>query len=562
MDWELVFSVRDALRRPLFAEAEVIGGRNGLNRAVRWVHVLESASFESLIHGEEMILTTGMGASADIGASLAFMQNLIDKNAACLCIELGVYFSTIPQEMIDLAARHDFPLIVFTRTVRFVDITLDLHSLIINRHHRMLQELESISREFHRLTLTSQGTLKVLQLLCKSTRTQIVYMQLQGKPLFFPALPPDEQLPLLGFFESLGDELEGVQPDAAPYTREFGNRIIALKPVGALDQTWAYIMMVCNHKPQEFDCLLLDSASLSIAQELLRTRYMEERKLFSENLWVDELISGRIEDDNRLKSLVGPDFNTVNELSYRVCLIEIENPRDVKWNSSENEWESITFHLSLIIRSLFEKYSLRPLITLKNNRLTVIALDIQSKLPGKLRLQQALDALQHIRADEKLKDLQLVTGVSKSHKGLKQAYAGYQEAVQSLSLYSCYQKPVLFYEELGVFQLLLNLNDGKTLENFIRSYLGPLIDHDQTKGSELLLTLRVFLDHDGSKQIAARNLFIVRQSLYYRLDKITELLGEDFMLPENRISIQVALRAYQLLYPEKLTLPSPRSAQL
>ncbi|WP_150270121.1 PucR family transcriptional regulator [Paenibacillus tepidiphilus] len=562
MDWELVLTIRDALKRPLFAEAEAIGGRAGLSRAIRWVHVLESAGFDGLIHGEEMILTTGIGMSTDLPSALTFMQNLIEKNAACLCIELGTYFSSIPQEMTDLANAHDFPLIVFTRTVRFVDITLDLHSLIINRHHRMLQELESISREFHRLTLTSQGTLKVLQLLCKSTRTQIVYIQPQGKPLFFPALPPDEQAPLLQFFESLDKETENLQPDAAPYLREFRNKTVALKPVGALDQTWAYILMVTHHKPQEFDCLLLDSASLSIAQELLRTRYMEERRLFSENLWVDELISGRIEEDSRVKSLVGPDYNVVNELPYRVCLVEIQNPRDVHWSSPENDWESITFHLSLILRSIFEKYSLRPLITLKNNRLTVIALDIQSRLPGKLRLQQALDALLHIRSDEKLKDLQLVIGVSKAHRGLKQAYAGYQEAVQALSLYSCYQKPVLLYEELGVFQLLLNLNDGKTLENFIRSYLGPLIDHDKSKGSELLLTLRVFLDHDGSKQIAARNLFIVRQSLYYRLEKITELLGEDFMLPENRISIQVALRAYQLLYPDKLTLPSARSAQL
>lgn len=562
MDWELVFTIRDALKRPLFVEAEVIGGKNGLNRSIRWVHILESASFESLIHGEEMILTTGIGVGIDLPSSLAFMENLIEKNAACLCIEIGTYFSKVPQELIELANQHDFPLIIFTRTVRFVDITHDLHSLIINRHHRMLQELESISREFHRLTLTSQGTLKVLQLLCKSTRTQIVYMQLQGKPLFFPALSPEEQAPVLQFFAAFGDEMEGSQHDAAPYQREYENKTMMIKPVGALDQTWAYILMICNHKPQEFDCLLLDSASLSIAQELLRTRYMEERKLFSENLWVDELINGRIEDDNRLKSLIGPDFNIVNELPYRVCLIEIENPRDVKWNSSENDWESITFHLSLILRSIFEKYSLRPLITLKNNRLTVIALDIQSRLPGKPRLQQALESLQHIRSDEKLKDLQLIIGVGKSHKGLKHAYTGYQEAVQSLSLFPCYQKTLLFYEELGVFQLLLSLNDGHTLQSFIRSYLGPLIDHDQTKGSELMLTLRVFLDHDGSKQIAARNLFIVRQSLYYRLDKITELLGEDFMSPENRISIQVALRAYQFLYPEKFTLPSSRSLQI
>lgn len=188
------------------------------------MHVLESASLESLIHGEEMILTTGMSASTDLDAALSFMQNLIDKNAACLCIELGAYFSAIPQEMIALSNLHDFPLIQFTRTVRFVDITLDLHSLIINRHHRMLQELESISREFHRLTLTSQGTLKVLQLLCKSTRTQILYMQLQGKPLFFPALAPEEQRPLLGFFETFSEEMEGAAPEAAPISANTATR--------------------------------------------------------------------------------------------------------------------------------------------------------------------------------------------------------------------------------------------------------------------------------------------------------------------------------------------------
>lgn len=563
MDWELVFTIREALKRPLFADASIVGGASGLDRAIRWVHVLETPNFESMIHGQEMILTTGIGMSADLPAALEFLEYLIERNAACLCIELGTYFSAIPDEMIALADRHDFPLIIFDRTVRFVDITLDLHSLIINRHHRMLEELESISREFHRLTLTSQGTVKVLQLLSKSTRTQVLYMQLQGKPQFFPALPPEEQGDLLRFFSAFYEETGAAhQPDAAPAFRDYNGRTAVIKPVGALDQTWAYILMLCPHKPQEFDCLLLDSASLSIAQELLRTRYMEERKLFSENLWVDELINGRIDDENRLKSLIGPDFAVVNELPYRVCLIEIENPRNAKWNSSENEWESITFHLSLVLRSIFEKYSFRPLITLKNNRLTVIALDIQSKQPGRSRLQQALESLKNIRSDEKLKDLQLVVGVSKRHTQLRNTPAGYREAVQALSLYPCHQQPILFYEELGVFQLLLGLNDGKTLQNFIRTYLGPLIDHDQQKGSELLLTLRVYLDHDGSKQIAARKLFIVRQSLYYRLDKITELLGEDFMSPENRISIQVALRAYQFLYPEKLTLPNSRSLPL
>ncbi|MNP06542.1 hypothetical protein D3C76_985310 [compost metagenome] len=59
------------------------------------------------------------------------------------------------------------------------------------------------------------------------------------------------------------------------------------------------------------------------------------------------------------------------------------------------------------------------------------------------------------------------------------------------------------------------------------------------------------MDHDGSKQVAAQKLFIVRQSLYYRLEKLKELLGEDFMVPETRLAISVALRAHQMLYPDR-----------
>lgn len=553
MDLELVFTIKDALQRPLFQEAEVVAGQNGLHRQIRWVHILEVADFETLIHGEEMILTTGMGFNLENLSSVTFTENLMKQNVACLCIEIGSYFHSIPDQLLELCNLRDFPLIVFPQPVRFVDITLDLHSIIINRHHRMLQELESISREFHRLTLTSQGTWKVLQLLHQSTHAQIVYQPNQGKTLFHPPnLSFQEQNLFLQWFHTTQTELEGLKPDGAPFLREYNNNIVVIKPVGALDQTWAYIIVMCQHKPREYDYMLLDSASLSIAQELLRTRYMEERKLFSENLWVDELMNSSIKDENQLKALIGPDFKKYNELSYRVCLIEIENLYDLSWNHSDHEWESITFHLSLILRSIFEKYSLQPLITLKNNRLAVIVLDIPSKVPSKVRLQQALEALQHIQADERLKDLHLLIGVGKSHSHFKHAYSGYQEAVQALSLYPCYHTPILFFEELGIFGLLMNLNDGKTLQTFIRNYLGPLIDYDESKGSELLLTLRVYLDHDGSKQESARKLFIVRQSLYYRLDQITELLGKDFMLPENRIAIQVALRAYQLLEPHKM----------
>lgn len=552
MDLELILTLQEALQRPLFRDALVVAGNNGLHRRIRWVHILEITNFETLIHGEEMILTTGIGFHSDVISPVTFLKKLIKQNVACLCIELGQYVDSVSEETIELANRHNFPLILFPHTVRFVDITQDLHSLIINRHHKMLQELESISREFHRLTLTSQGTPNVLKLLHNSTKAPVIFLPAQGQPSSIPATYLNEQKPLLDHINQRLSELPEKQPDVSTYLWEFGPKTMIVQPIGALGQTWAHILIVSEQKPQEYHFLLLDSASLSIAQDLLRKRYIEERTLYKENLWVDDLLHNELKDEEQIKSLIGLDLKRLNIASYRVCVIEIKNLHELKSSMMEGGWESLRFHLSMVLRSTFEKFSFLPLITLKNNRLVVIALNIKSKIPEKTRLKQVVESLQAISADEKMGSLQLLVGVGKSAVELKNAHLSYQEAIDALSLYNCYKNPLLFYDELGVFQLLLNMNDGKTLQSFINNYLGPLIEHDHAKGSDLLHTLKVYLDSDGSKQVAAQKLYIVRQSLYYRLDKITLLLGEDYMAVENRLSIQVALRAYQLLYPEKL----------
>ncbi|WP_438447604.1 PucR family transcriptional regulator [Gorillibacterium sp. sgz5001074] len=552
MDWEQPLTVQEAIARPVFADAQVTAGSAGLDRPVRWVHVLEISSFEKLLYGEEMILATGVGFHPDPDRSVTFMEKLIDQGASCLCVELGPYFPSVPDSWIRLAEEHRFPLILFHRTVRFVDITQDLHTLILSRHHNTLRELEVVSREFHRLTLTSQGTGNVLKLLHRSTRTRLVYLPLPGSPTFHPAPPPGDQEKLLQFLADCRQELDESKPNAAPYIRPFQDKTAIVKPIGAQSQTWAYLAMICERQPRETDYLLLDSASLSIAQELLRTRYMEERKLFAENRWVEELLNGQLEDDKQLLALAGPHLGRIQDLHLRVCLIEIGQSPDADQPSQEHERESIRYHLSLHLRSVFEKHGYRPFITVRNERLTVIAVDQKSRIKAKDRFRRILDALTAETSDQKpLQGYRLTVGCGNACTHLRDAPVSYREAMQALSMQEIMGTPAVLYEELGIYRLLLQLGGGSTLDPFIQDCLGPLLEHDRTKGSELLATLKVYLDHDGSKQIAAQKLFIVRQSLYYRLEKIKELLGVDVLSPEHRISIQVALRAFRLLHPDR-----------
>lgn len=541
------------MSRPLFHNAVVAAGRSGLIRPIRWVHILEVSDFETLIHGGEMILTTGIGLRSNPELWMAFTEKLINWNASCLCIEVGPYFHAVEEELKRLADDHGFPIILFPFTVRYVDITHDLHSLLVNRQHLRLRELESLSREFHRHTLGLHGTLNVLKLLHESTGAQLLFRPLTGKTVSYPPLSPQEQA---GWSDYADKGYQAMLEDGNAQTlctRVEDSRYAVLKSIGAYDQTWALLLMLTTQYPGEYDLNLADSASLSIAQELLRTRYMEERKLSTEQAWVAELLGGGTRDEAGLRALVGTDYKRLNTASFYTVMIEFARRSEVKSELLDPDADSVRLHMSHMVRSALEKHFFHPYITLFQNRIAVIAFDMKTGGDSAPRLKTALDSFLLSHSGDLSKHGRLLIGAGGLTSGLSNARQSCQEAEQALSLCQSFGQPYLLYDELGVYQLLAGLNDGKTLQHFVRQHLGPLIDHDETRGSELLLTLKALLDCDGSKQAAAQRLFIVRQSLYYRLEKIAELLGEDYMTPEKRLALGVALRAYQLLQPAPLT---------
>lgn len=101
--------------------------------------------------------------------------------------------------------------------------------------------------------------------------------------------------------------------------------------------------------------------------------------------------------------------------------------------------------------------------------------------------------------------------------------------------------------DLGLRHLLAHLGDGPELGRFVEDELGPLLAHDSAGRSQLVPTLRAFLDSGGQKATAARILHLERRSLYYRLERIEALLDADLGDPATRLRAQVALQGLDVL---------------
>jgi sugar diacid utilization regulator len=124
----------------------------------------------------------------------------------------------------------------------------------------------------------------------------------------------------------------------------------------------------------------------------------------------------------------------------------------------------------------------------------------------------------------------------------------YTEALHALAVReSSGSHGLTSFDDLGVLRLLFPGTDDRAVEQFVRDWLGALIDYDRTKGADLVATLSHYFDAAGNYDQTAASLHIHRSTLRYRIKRIRELTGHELGDVDCRLNLQVATRAWQVL---------------
>ncbi len=128
-------------------------------------------------------------------------------------------------------------------------------------------------------------------------------------------------------------------------------------------------------------------------------------------------------------------------------------------------------------------------------------------------------------------------------EGIRRAYLEAREALEigmALSL----DGPVFRFDDLLLYHFLRL--EQVLVDRFIDQMLGPLIGYDERRKGELLKTLDAYFAADGSVKIAGELLFAHPHTVTYRLKQIERLTGWSLRNPEDKLRLQLALRAHRL----------------
>lgn len=107
------------------------------------------------------------------------------------------------------------------------------------------------------------------------------------------------------------------------------------------------------------------------------------------------------------------------------------------------------------------------------------------------------------------------------------------------------QGRVTFERSLSIYGLLFQNRGEDAIASFLRSAIGPLVEQDEKRKSQLAMTLLTYLDTGRSVQKAAEMLGIHVNTMRQRLDTISHI-NPDWSDPSRTLEVHVALRLHAL----------------
>lgn len=136
-----------------------------------------------------------------------------------------------------------------------------------------------------------------------------------------------------------------------------------------------------------------------------------------------------------------------------------------------------------------------------------------------------------------------VGGPEPGLEGIRRAYLEAREALE-IALALDLGGSVHRFDDLVLYHFLKI--EPVLVDRFVAIMLGPLIEYDERRKGELVKTLDAYFRSDGSVKMAGETLFAHPHTVTYRLKQIEKLTGWSLRDAEDKLRLQLALRAHRL----------------
>ncbi|HKW45121.1 MAG TPA: PucR family transcriptional regulator ligand-binding domain-containing protein [Candidatus Eremiobacteraceae bacterium] len=529
-------NVREALQMSSMASARVVAGEAGLDRDVRWAHVIDMPEPAPWVRPGQLLLTTGFAWPPTEAAQRKQIRMLTDRGLAAMALAVPRYLEHFTDAAREEADRRGLPLLEIPFDVPFAQITEELHRAIIAEQYSLLERSEEIHRALTRGAASGSNLNDLARSLGELINRSVTFEDPAGKLLAFYEHGSEDDLVRRETLERaqspeimqetmertglLAEVRANTGPVRVPAVPDIGLNARVVCPIRLGDELVGLVWIIeGDRKLSELDNRAAEHAALVAALHVAHQRElasMESRLGYASFLSLLETEEDDAQAVERAR-LLGFDPGGL----HRIAIAVIPEPLPLTREGFHRRERAAN-----AIRHRLQSARHRPLLTTSLNYVAFL-------------LPDGVDVNAIWRA---LGDESIVIVLGRSYTGAQGARRSYREA-QSLLTYRD-NSNVRRFEDALVPRVLMG--DAAARTAFIDDLLGPLETH---KNGEMLKRVLLTYARSGFNfKKTAETLAIHPNTLRYRLNRAVEILKIQLDDSEIRFRFQLATRILDFLH--------------
>lgn len=144
---------------------------------------------------------------------------------------------------------------------------------------------------------------------------------------------------------------------------------------------------------------------------------------------------------------------------------------------------------------------------------------------------------------------QCYVGIGRCNLNAQNIGKSYRQACQVLKLQKNMQndKGVVAYQDLGIYKLLMDIENQDVINEYYAETIQRLVEYDKLNQTNYCDVLQCYLEHSGSVKETAEAMFVHRNTINYKINKIEEMLNCDLSELDTRLLYSIAFMLKKIM---------------
>jgi len=564
MDGIKVKDVYDLLRED---GVKLVAGENGLNRMVNSISVTEVDDPYRWLIGGEMILTT-LFMFKNREEKIYFISKLNDSGCACVAIHPGYQLKFLVENYIlEIGDKLQFPIFILPQEMPYVRIFNKVYEAILNKKEILLKKSAEITYMMTK-TLIADGNIHDIILKLHKILNKSIFF-LNNKLEIVEKIENSEESNINindyknAIFEhdsklNIKINQNECYDDIKVKEINFGeNKIFKYVIIELRENINNYLAIIEPNMISENERLLDSTALCNVAtaiklQKLKELAIIETKEKLKYDFF-DDLINEAytsLDIMEKRAATLGLNFMFWN-IIFIFDVDNFEQYYKENFHKGEHYFQEIKMKIKDNIIEQLERYrdNIGLFIPKGDGYIMFIGFNENEYKRFNYRkfFKNMNSKINHKFENENL-DFSITLSVSGPINVIGDIAKAYKQTLRAKEIgKKLYGKGgTVFYEDLGIYNLISI--QGSKEEILINSGLNKIYDYDKKKRGNLLETLEVFLDTNGSINKTAIKIYAHPNTVKYRLRKIKEIIDEDILGNETkRLYYHVLIKALKVI---------------